>query len=49
MELSTVRLEIPENGNLILGQTHFIKKGAVEWARNNGKLPYRAILIEYKD
>jgi uncharacterized protein len=25
MELSTVRLEIPENGNLILGQTHFIK------------------------
>src|SRR5215831_13541776 len=25
MELSTVALEIPENGNLILGQTHFIK------------------------
>jgi uncharacterized protein len=25
MELSTVRLEIPEGGNLILGQTHFIK------------------------
>ena len=25
MELSTVGLEIPENGNLILGQTHFIK------------------------
>lgn len=25
MELSTVRLELPENGNLILGQTHFIK------------------------
>jgi uncharacterized protein len=25
MELSTVRLEIPVNGNLILGQTHFIK------------------------
>src|SRR5215471_51197 len=25
MELSTVTLEIPENGNLILGQTHFIK------------------------
>jgi adenosine/AMP kinase len=25
MELSTVSLEIPENGNLILGQTHFIK------------------------
>src|SRR5579871_1316599 len=25
MELTTVRLEIPENGNLILGQTHFIK------------------------
>ena len=25
MELSTVRLEIPEDGNLILGQTHFIK------------------------
>jgi adenosine/AMP kinase len=25
MELKTVRLEIPENGNLILGQTHFIK------------------------
>src|SRR6266496_1839375 len=25
MELSTVPLSIPENGNLILGQTHFIK------------------------
>ena len=25
MELTTVRLELPENGNLILGQTHFIK------------------------
>src|SRR6478672_2394045 len=25
MELRTVALEIPENGNLILGQTHFIK------------------------
>jgi hypothetical protein len=25
MELKTVALEIPENGNLILGQTHFIK------------------------
>ena len=25
MELLTVRLELPENGNLILGQTHFIK------------------------
>src|SRR5438105_3711578 len=24
MELTTVRLEIPENGNLILSQTHFI-------------------------
>src|SRR5579871_3339979 len=25
MELTTVALEIPESGNLILGQTHFIK------------------------
>ncbi|MGA2133373.1 MAG: adenosine-specific kinase [Bryobacteraceae bacterium] len=25
MDLTTVRLEIPEDGNLILGQTHFIK------------------------
>jgi adenosine/AMP kinase len=25
MELKAIRLEIPENGNLILGQTHFIK------------------------
>jgi uncharacterized protein len=25
MELKTVPLEIPENGNLIVGQTHFIK------------------------
>jgi uncharacterized protein len=25
MELTTVRLEIPEGGNVILGQTHFIK------------------------
>src|SRR5512133_732267 len=25
MELSTVRLELPHDGNLILGQTHFIK------------------------
>ena len=25
MELTTVRLEIPENGNVILGQSHFIK------------------------
>jgi adenosine/AMP kinase len=25
MELKTVRLEVPENGNVILGQTHFIK------------------------
>lgn len=25
MELNTVRLEVPEGGNLILGQTHFIK------------------------
>jgi adenosine/AMP kinase len=25
MELDTVRLEIPENSNLILGQSHFIK------------------------
>lgn len=31
------------------GKTHFIKKGGLEWARNNGKLPYRSILIEYKD
>ncbi len=31
------------------GRTHFIKKGGVEWARNNGKMPYRSILIEYKD
>src|ERR1700728_2884091 len=25
MELKTIRLEIPENGNIILGQSHFIK------------------------
>ena len=25
MDLTTVRLEIPEGGNIILGQTHFIK------------------------
>ena len=25
MELTTVALELPENGNLIVGQTHFIK------------------------
>src|SRR5271167_699143 len=25
MELKAVRLEIPENGNVILGQSHFIK------------------------
>jgi len=25
MELKTVRLEIPDGGNIILGQTHFIK------------------------
>jgi len=25
MELKTVRLEIPENGNIIIGQSHFIK------------------------
>ncbi|MGC9969059.1 MAG: adenosine-specific kinase [Bryobacteraceae bacterium] len=25
MTLTTIRLEVPENGNLILGQTHFIK------------------------
>lgn len=25
MELTTVRMQIPENANLILGQTHFIK------------------------
>ena len=25
MELKTVRLEVPEGGNIILGQTHFIK------------------------
>src|ERR1700756_1909329 len=25
MELTTVRLELPEGGNIILGQTHFIK------------------------
>jgi adenosine/AMP kinase len=25
MELTTIRLEIPEGGNVILGQTHFIK------------------------
>jgi adenosine/AMP kinase len=25
MNLTTIRLEVPENGNLILGQTHFIK------------------------
>ncbi len=25
MQLETVRLEVPEDGNLILGQTHFIK------------------------
>jgi adenosine/AMP kinase len=25
MDLKTVRLEIPENGNIILGQSHFIK------------------------
>lgn len=31
------------------GKTHFLKKGNLEWARNNGKKPYRSILIEYKD
>jgi uncharacterized protein len=25
MELQAVRLEIPENGNVIVGQSHFIK------------------------
>src|SRR5712692_8621847 len=25
MELKSVRLEIPENGNIIVGQSHFIK------------------------
>ena len=25
MELKSVRLEVPENGNIIVGQTHFIK------------------------
>ncbi|MEN6609155.1 MAG: adenosine-specific kinase, partial [Bryobacteraceae bacterium] len=25
MELKSIRLEIPEDGNIILGQTHFIK------------------------
>ncbi|MFN3325328.1 MAG: adenosine-specific kinase [Bryobacteraceae bacterium] len=25
MELKTIRVEIPENGNLIIGQSHFIK------------------------
>ncbi len=25
MELKAIRLEVPENGNLIVGQTHFIK------------------------
>jgi len=25
MELKTVKIEIPENGNVIIGQTHFIK------------------------
>ena len=25
MELTSVRLEIPENGNIIIGQSHFIK------------------------
>ncbi len=25
MELKTIRLELPENGNIIVGQTHFIK------------------------
>jgi adenosine/AMP kinase len=25
MELKTIRLEIPENGNIIVGQSHFIK------------------------
>jgi uncharacterized protein len=25
MELKTIRLEIPEGGNIVLGQTHFIK------------------------
>src|SRR5712692_4618018 len=25
MELKSIRLEVPENGNLIVGQTHFIK------------------------
>ena len=25
MEMKLVALEVPENGNLILGQTHFIK------------------------
>jgi adenosine/AMP kinase len=25
MELETIRLEVPEDGNVILGQTHFIK------------------------
>ena len=30
------------------GRTHYIKKGGLETARNNGKLAYRSILIEYK-
>ncbi len=25
MELKAIRLEIPENGNIIVGQSHFIK------------------------
>jgi hypothetical protein len=30
------------------GSSYFIKKGGLETAHNNGKIAYRAILIEYK-
>ena len=34
--------------NVRRGKTYFIKKGGLEVADNTGELPYRGILVEYK-
>jgi hypothetical protein len=48
MELKTVRMKIPEESNLILGQTHFIKEllrpaQRLFYASSEGLCSYRGI------
>jgi adenosine/AMP kinase len=49
MELKTVRLEIPENGNIIVGQSHFIKTVEDLYEAMAGSVPQMKFGIAFNE